>query len=141
MALDPYNPLKYVGGSTVKCPSKYVYKLQDVSQSNAGRTDDGKMHKLRIGQCVKLELEWPYVTTAELAVILTAFNPEYISVEYLDGLTGAYQTKEFYVGDRSAPAYNTKMGLWENVAFNIIERTCSKPTGATGATGATGGTA
>lgn len=123
---DAYNPLQSVGGVTVKCPSKYVYKLQDVSQSNAGRTEDGMMHKLMIGQCVKLELEWAGLTTAEVSAVLTAFNSaEYISVNYLDALDGGYKTKTFYVGDRSAPAYNTRLGLWENVAFNIIERTCT----------------
>lgn len=122
---NEYNPLQSVGGSTVKCPSKYVYKLQDVSQSNAGRTDDGTMHKLMVGQCVKLELGWNGVTTSELSSILTAFNHEYIDVNYLDGLTGGYKTKSFYVGDRSAPAYNTRKGVWENVEFNIIERTCT----------------
>lgn len=122
---DQYNPIRTVDGTIVRCPSKFIYKLQDVSQSNAGRTDDGKMHKLRIGQCVKLELEWQNIPTEDVSTILNAFNPEYISVCYLDPKANEFTTKTFYVGDRSAPAYNTRMGLWENVAFNIIERDCT----------------
>lgn len=123
--MDQYNPIRSVGGVEVPCPSKYVYKLQDVSENNAGRTEDGKMWKLMIGQCVKLELGWQNVPTSTVSAVLQAFNSEYINVTYLDGKAGTYLTKQFYVGDRQAPAYNTRLGLWENLEFNIIERTCT----------------
>lgn len=122
---DNYNPIRSVNGTAVRCPSAYQYDLQDVSASNAGRTEDGKMHKERIGQCVKLELRWDYIPSADVAVILQAFNPEYFDVTYLDAKSGTFQTKEFYAGDRTAPMYNAKLGLWTNLTFNIIERTCT----------------
>lgn len=115
------NPIKYVDSASVKCPSSYVYRLQDVSSPDAGRTEDGTMIKMRITQKVKLDLAWNGVTTEELSAILTAFNPEYIEVEYLDGLSGGFLTKTFYVGDRASPMYNAALGLWENVTFDIIE--------------------
>ena len=117
------NPLASVNGATVACPSKYQYDLQDVSAADAGRTEAVTMDKKRIGQCVKIELSWAYVSTADASRILQAFNPEYIQVHYLDLLAGTYRTSEFYVGDRSAPMYNAELGLWENLSFNIIERT------------------
>lgn len=116
------NPIASVGGNAVKCPSVYQYELYDVSDADAGRTEDTKMDKKRIGQCVKIQLAWNNLTTAEVSRILTAFNPEYIQVRYLDAMRGTYRTSEFYVGDRTAPLYNAEMDLWENVAFNIIER-------------------
>ena len=116
------NPITSVGGTAVKCPSTYQWELYDISDSDAGRTEDTNMDKKRIGQCVKLQLAWNNLTTAEASTILTAFNPEYINVTYLDAMRGAYRTSEFYVGDRTAPLYNAALGLWENVAFNIIER-------------------
>lgn len=116
------NPITSVDGVAVKCPSVYQYDLQDVSASDAGRTEDVTMHKKRVGQVVKLELSWNYVTTAEGSAILQAFNPEYISIRYLDLMTGGYRTSEFYVGDRTAPMYNADRGLWTNITFNCIER-------------------
>ena len=80
------------------------------------------MDKKRIGQIRKIELEWQNVSITDAAAILQAFNPEYIEVCYLDAMTGTYRTSEFYVGDRSTPLYNAKLGVWNNVAFNIIER-------------------
>lgn len=116
------NPIQSVNGVAVKCPSSYTYRLQDVSAPGAGRTEDMEMQKLRLGQKVKIDLAWNGITTAELSAILTAFNPEYISVSFLDPYANAFSTKTFYVGDRAAPLYNATMGLWENVTFNIIER-------------------
>lgn len=116
------NPIATVDGVAVKCPSSYTYRLQDVSAPEAGRTEDAVMQKMRVAQKVKIDLEWSGCTTSEVSTILQAFNPEYISVNYLDAYSGAFETKTIYVGDRASPLYNSTLGLWENVAFNIIER-------------------
>jgi len=116
------NPIRSVNGVTVKCPSSYVYDLQDISAADAGRTEDTVMDKMRIGQAVKLELSWNALSTSEISTILNAFNPEYITVEYLDAMNGGYRTSVFYVGDRTAPMYSTLLDLWNNVSFNLIER-------------------
>jgi hypothetical protein len=116
------NPIKKVNGAAIACPSTYVYNLQDISAADSGRTEDTVMHKNKIGQCVSLELSWQNIPTATVSAILQAFNPEYITVQYLDAKSGSFETSVFYVGDRSAPMYNAKLGLWSNVSFNIIER-------------------
>jgi len=116
------NPIQSVNGVAVRCPSSYQYDLQDISAADAGRTEDTNMDKMRIGQCVKLELAWNGIRTADVSAILRAFNAEYITVTYLDALDGGFRTSEFYVGDRTTPAYSTELNLWNNVSFNIIER-------------------
>jgi len=93
-----YNPIRSVGGSSVKAPSVYQWKLQDISASEAGRTEDGTMDKMRIGQVVGIELRWNYVDTDTASQILKAFNPEYVRVCYLDAMAGKYLTEDFYVG-------------------------------------------
>ena len=118
---DQYNPIQSVGGTTVPCPSKYVYMLNDVSAADAGRTEDGKMHKLRITQKVKLELEWQNVNDTDANTILTAFQPEYISINYYDYKAKAFSTKTFYVGDRKVESYSRARGIG-SISFNIIER-------------------
>ena len=119
---NEYNPIRSVDGHSVKCPSAYTWKLEDISSSDAGRTEDTKMDKMRIGPVVGLELSWKNLTTEEVSAILKAFNPEYIMVSYLDAMEGTYVESEFYVGNRSAPLYNAAKGLWSNVSFNLIER-------------------
>ncbi len=116
------NPIKSVDGKAIKCPTGYQWKLQDISASDAGRTEDTNMDKKRIGQCVKLELEWKNVSIEDAATILQAFNPEYINITFLDAKKGGYVTSRFYVGDRAAPLYNATLGVWSKIAFNVIER-------------------
>ena len=122
MALTPVNPIVSVDGAAIPCPSSFVWTLEDISASDAGRTEDGVMHKKRLGQVRKVTLEWWNIETSVASVILTAFNPEYIDVEYLDPMEGGFRTSNFYVGNRSTPMYNASMGLWQNVSFSIIER-------------------
>lgn len=116
-----FNPIKSVGGMTVPVPSKYDWKLSDVSAADAGRTEDAKMHKMRIAQKVHIELEWQNISDDAANIILAAFNPEYINVNYYDYRVRAYQTKTFYVGDRSVTTYSRIMGI-STLSFNIIEQ-------------------
>lgn len=121
MPNQAYNPIQSVGGVAVPCPSKYDWKLSDVSAADAGRTEDAKMHKLRIAQKVHIELEWQNVSDAVAQTVLTAFQPEYISVNYYDYKAMAFQTKTFYVGDRSVSSYNRVKHI-STISFNIIEQ-------------------
>lgn len=118
---DQYNPIQTVDGAEVPCPSKYEWSVNDVSDSDAGRTEDGKMHKMRIARKRKLELEWRNRDISVIHDVLTAFAPEYVTVKCLDPLAGGWATKTFYSGDQKAAAYNTALGIW-TLSFNVIEQ-------------------
>lgn len=115
------NPIQSVGGVAVPAPSKYDWKLSDVSAADAGRTEDARMHKLRIAQKVHIELEWQNVKDDVAMTVLNAFNPEYINVNYYDYKAMGFLTKTFYVGDRSVTSYNRLLGI-STISFNIIEQ-------------------
>lgn len=121
MPNQTYNPIQSVGGTVVPSPSKYDWKLSDVSSADAGRTEDGKMHKMRLAQKVHLELEWQNIVDSAARTILTAFNPEYINVTYYDYKADSFLTKRFYVGDRQVTSYNRTLG-YSTLSFNIIEQ-------------------
>lgn len=116
------NPIQSINGTQIPCPSSFTWKLEDVSASDAGRTEDGLMHKKRIRQVIGIELAWNAVTTETASQVLKAFDPEYINMSYLDPKEGGFVTKTFYVGNRSSPLYNATSGLWENVSFNVIQQ-------------------
>lgn len=113
-----------VNGVAVKDPAVFEWGLQDISSSEAGRTDDLLMHKNRIGQKRKLKLAWNNPTPEQAAAILQAFNPEYVTVNYPDALSGIRENRLFYVGDRSAPvrSWSTKYKRYTQVAFDLVER-------------------
>lgn len=118
-----YMAMIKVDGAAVPCPSSFSWGLQDISASESGRTDDTVMHKNRVGQKRKIGLQWNGKSWADTSTILKAFNPEYISVTYPDMLSGQYETRKFYVGDRSAPVKIWTVGnqLIESISFDIIE--------------------
>lgn len=113
-----------VDGVAMPCPSTFSWGLQDISAAESGRTDDTIMHKNRVGQKRKISLAWVAKDWQTTARIMRAFNPEYINVRYPDMLSGSYQTRTFYVGDRSAPVKYWLAGrkLIEQISFDIIEK-------------------
>ena len=120
------SPIHKIGTNTyVAVPSGYTCNLPDVSDPNAGRTEDTKMHKNMLGTCVHIGLEWSYITPSEAQEIMTAFSPEYFTVEFLDVRTGSYTSSTFYAGDKSATMTQTSVGVRYTVSFNIIERTAT----------------
>ena len=113
-----------VDGVNMPNPSRLNWSLQDVSIGDSGRDDTGYMFKGRVTQKVKIELEWSAVSPSVASTILQAFNPEYINVRYFDPMANAWQIKNFYVGDRSAPfkIWSVNQKIFETVKFDIIER-------------------
>ncbi len=113
-----------IDGADIPAPTSMTWGLQDVSNEDAGRTEDTKMHKKRIGQKRKIELAWHNISKEQAAKILQAFNPEYIYVTYPDPMSGKEETREFYVGDRTAPfkLWTVSQKIYSEVSFNIIER-------------------
>lgn len=110
-------------------PYKCEYGLMDVSASDAGRVQDAgaTMYKQRIAQKRKLNLAWRNPPADAVSRILTAVNPEYFYVRYWDAMDGRYETRQFYVGDRTAPLrwYEIpELGgtRYEELSFDLIER-------------------
>lgn len=112
-----------VNGVVMPCPSSFKWDLEDISAAKSGRTDDTRMHKNRVGQKRKLALQWNGKDWQTTAKILQAFNPEYFEVTYPDMMSGKYETRTFYCGDRSAPVKWWWVGnkRTESISFNIIE--------------------
>lgn len=113
-----------VDGKAIKTPSAFTWGLTDLTDDDAGRTQDGKMHKSRVGQKRKLSLGWNHPTKEETAALLQAFNPEYVQVTYPDSMSGEEEIREFYVGDRSAPVkiWTVQNKLYEQISLELNER-------------------
>ena len=108
-------------------PYKLEWGLMDVSSDEAGRAmDEGAlMYKERICQKRKLKLAWREVTDAQASENLKAVNPEYFYARYWDPMDGEWQTRCFYVGDRSAPFrwFQVLGGTrYSELSFDLIER-------------------
>ena len=119
-------PMLTVDGVTVPDPASFKWAIEDVSNSDAGRTEDFVMHKNRGAQKRKLTLGWSVKTWHDASVILRAFNPEYISVRYPDMLDEEFETRTFYAGSERTGQVkwwlngeNKRIG---DISFSIIEQ-------------------
>ena len=117
-------PMIKVDGVEMPCPSTFEWSLQRVSAGESGRDDTGKMHVNQVTQKRKIVLSWLGKDWATTSFILKAFNPQYIKVTYPDMLSGKFETRTFYTGDRKAPVklWWTNNKLMESISFDIIER-------------------
>lgn len=105
-------------------PNTFKWAKQDLSSSDSGRTADLKMVKMLQGKTRTLQLEWKYPTFADAAIIMAAFDHEYLLITYMDALTGTYKTSHMYVGDMEANCYSAiGDGRWESVSFHCIQST------------------
>lgn len=75
----------------------------------------------------KVELEWRYLTVEQWAAVLSLFNRSfYNNVTFFNQSTGRYETRQMYVGDRSAgmwrrhPETGAVMG-WTGCKLSLVE--------------------
>lgn len=115
-----------INGTTIKTPSSFTWGFYDQSSEESGRsTNDGKMHKDIISSKRTLNCVWNNPTRAETAAILQAVTASvYMNVTYPDALSGTDETRECYVGDRSAPMKTWTVGkqIYSSLSFDFIER-------------------
>lgn len=113
-----------VNGEAVKDPSSLSWGLQDISSSEAGRTDDAVMHKCRVTDKRKLSLGWQNIKPDEAAKILSQFSGEYFNLTYPDTATNSTQTRTFYRGDITAPfLWWSRYGkFYSELSFEAVER-------------------
>ena len=108
-------------------PSSLEYGYMDISAPDAGRTlaPNNPMIKMRTSSKRKLNITWTLITFAQASAILQAFSPEYFYIRYYDIEDAAWETRQFYAGDRSAPAqWMNVPGRTDRVAtlsFDVIE--------------------
>ena len=115
------------------------WSRNDVEASEAGRTQDGIMHRSRVGLKVRLDCKCRPILISEAKTVLTAINPVWLEVKYLDPRysTADYtgQTTVPYIdssGYRHAKMYSNNIpatflfmrdntSYWEGIEFPLIE--------------------
>lgn len=121
------NALVSINGQDLPEPSTYSAITATIVDS--GRNTEGVV----IGSVVrhdvaKIELSWRYLTAKQWASVLSLFtNSFYNSVRFYNQVTADYDTRTFYVSDRSAgmwrrdPETGEIMG-WADCSLSLVER-------------------
>lgn len=116
-----------IDGIAIKDPSTFDWGFIDASSEESGRsTNDAKMNKDIIASKRKLSCSWVNPSKDEVKAILQLVSGKpYYMVTYPDALSGNdNETREFTVGDRSAPMkiWTVDNKRYSSLAFNFIER-------------------
>jgi len=117
--------IKINGVDIPKFPSEFSVSISDLDDgTTTTRTMDGMLHRDRIAVKRKLQLKFSVLKWSELSLLLNQIQDVFFMVNYPDPMTGVMETKEFYVGDRTAPVGMIRDGeyLWFGTSFNFIER-------------------
>lgn len=126
-----------INGVAVKTPYTMEVALQDLDASTTGRNQKGKMIRDRVvgGANAKRKINcgWNGLTQKEMSTLLQAMSGVSFDIRYPDPYTGHYETKRFYVGDRTAPVlHNSKTKdfgkssmnnevMWTSLSANFVE--------------------
>lgn len=115
-----------INGVVVQSPAVLTWDIFDQSSEESGRsTNDGRASKDIISRKRKLSCAWNNIDRAEASKILKAVSEKaFFSVYYPDSLSGNYETRTFYVGDRSTPfkIWTTDYKVYSSLTFNLVER-------------------
>lgn len=111
-----------INGVDMPTPSGYIVGKQDIVK--AERNARGTMIKEMIAQKDKIDLSWIYLSAADTAKVFSAVSANFFTVVYLEPQSNSFKTKDFYAGDRSAPAMDYVNGImrYKDIKFSIIER-------------------
>jgi len=111
-----------INSVTIPTPSDYKISVMDLSK--AERNANGNMIIERVATKRKLELEYKYLSSNDLSVLLQAISDVFFTVSYPDFVTGSISSGTFYVGDRTAGAidYQNDIIRYKDIKFNLIER-------------------
>ena len=104
-------------------PSAMSYGLQDISSSNAGRTESTMTMKERLGKAPKINLTYANRDTSVVTTALALVANEYTNILYQDLENGGvYTYGQFYRGDVTAEVYNGALDIWSATQFSLIKR-------------------
>jgi len=127
-AITSITPVNYAGtptGSAVTSfanLSKFEVMYEDVLSSSSGENEAGVTNRMKLGQRITLNAGWSGLTTAEAAVVLAAFDHEYVSVAFLNPKAGGSSTKTFVIEARTAPLLNVLTGLWDEISLTLKQQ-------------------
>lgn len=121
------NNLIRIGGYNIPAPSKFNITYNDLDSNETGRSMDGNLHRDVIGKNFRtIDLEWKYMTRAQLKALLNAVSRTNFDVTYYDPINDATVTKLMYAGNRKVDMYNYVLGpngdpIWTDISVSLIQ--------------------
>ncbi|EPY06625.1 Lj965 prophage protein [Paenibacillus alvei TS-15] len=117
--------LKINGQDIAAYPSQFTVTTLDLDDGESSvRTADGTLKRDRIAVKRQIEMTWGQLPWATVSALLRSMENVFFPVTYPDPMTGKYETKTFYVGNRPTPFAVSKGSeiMWNGLKLTLTER-------------------
>ncbi|PWV97434.1 hypothetical protein DFQ01_12178 [Paenibacillus cellulosilyticus] len=117
--------LKIDGQVIASYPSQFTVTTMDLDDGDSTtRTADGTLTRDRVAVKRQIEMQWGVIKWSIMSALLQSMSGVFFDFTYPDPMTGQYETKTFYVGNRPAPVAVSKGGeiLWSGLKVTLTER-------------------
>jgi len=106
-------------------PTSFIPSVLDLDNSESTqRSASGVLTRDRVAVKRKIELGFEVLTWTQISTLLQSMSNEFFELYYPDIMTGTYETKTFYVNDRTSPVLVTKGDdiTWGGLNINLVEK-------------------
>lgn len=106
-------------------PYEFQVTILDLDDADSTtRTADGTMTRDRVAVKRQIEISWNALQWGELSEILQSMGDVFFELYYPDSMTGQYEMRTFYVGNRSSPVAIEKNGVmwWSGLQLTLTEK-------------------
>lgn len=117
--------LEIDGQEVAAYPSAFTVTVLDLDDGESSvRTTNGELSRDRIAVKRQIEMSWGPLTWAQISSIMRSMEDVFFPVTYPDPMTGEYETKTFYVGNRPAPFAVAKDNeiMWTGLKVTLTEQ-------------------
>lgn len=117
--------LKINGVEIASYPSKLVVTILDLDDADStSRTADGTLTRDRIAVKRQVQMSWPALKWDDLSAIMQAMADEFFEFYYPDSMSGQYETRTMYVGNRESPIAIERNGVmwWAGLELTLTEQ-------------------
>ncbi|BFH13535.1 hypothetical protein WJ0W_004081 [Paenibacillus melissococcoides] len=117
--------LKVNGMEIAAYPSSFTVTTMDLDDGESSvRTADGTLNRDRIAVKRQIEMSWGPLKWQQISALLKSMDGVFFDFTYPDPMTGSYETKKMYVGNRPAP-FTVEQGneiMWSGLKVTLTER-------------------
>ena len=106
-------------------PSEFSVTILDLDDAETTtRTVDGTLSRDRVAVKRQIDMRWPALTWDKVSALLQSMENIFFEFTYPDPMTGKYETKTFYVGNRTSPIAFERNGTywWGGLEMTLTER-------------------
>ncbi|MBO9597844.1 MAG: hypothetical protein J7559_08525 [Cohnella sp.] len=117
--------IKINGVDIASKPNKFVVTVLDLDDADStARTADGTLTRDRIAVKRQVQMSFPALKWPVLSELMKSMADEFFELYYPDSMSGKYETRTMYVGNRESPVAMERNGemIWSGLELTLTEQ-------------------